>query len=146
MAPKSLDSPSAMKFGLISTFSVTVAIVGLGGAVGVMAKPLPLKSDGTAKTATKTEAPAPKGLSGLLHAGPERVKARLGEPAVARAEGRGAFWTYRAPRCALYIFLKDEGAGLKVSGAAAGPRRRGVAYPELDACIAELEQSQGAGR
>jgi hypothetical protein len=135
-----------MRFGLISTFSATVAIVGLGGAGGVMAKPPPLKSEGTAKAATKGETPAPKGLSGLLHAGPERVKARLGDPAIARAEGRGAFWTYRGPRCALYIFFRDEGGGLKVSGAAAGPRRRGVAYPELDACIAELEQSQGEGR
>jgi hypothetical protein len=69
------------------------------------------------------------------------VKARLGDPAIARAEGKGAFWTYRAPRCALYIFFKDEG-GLKVSGAAAGPRQRGVAYADLETCMAELERSQ----
>ena len=91
----------------------------------------------------ETAAPA-SGLTGLLHASPDRVKARLGDPAIARAEGKGAFWTYRAPRCALHIFFKDEG-GLKVSGAAAGPRKRGVAYPDLEVCLAELEQAQGGG-
>jgi len=95
-----------------------------------------------AKPAAKTETPTPRGLVGLLHAGPDRVKARLGEPAIARAEGKGAFWTYRAPHCALYVFFKDEGAGLKVSGAAAGPRRHGALYPELEACIADLEQAE----
>jgi hypothetical protein len=101
--------------------------------------PAPSKKPAAAKPAEATQT---VGLTGLLHASPDRVKARLGNPAIARAEGKGAFWTYRAPRCALYIFFKDEG-GLKVSGAAAGPRKRGVAYPDLEACLAELEQAQG---
>ncbi len=98
------------------------------------------------KKQAATKAAESAGLTGLLHAPPDRVKARLGDPAIARAEGKGAFWTYRAPRCALYIFFKDEG-GLKVSGAAAGPRQRGVAYADLDTCLAELERSQaGVGQ
>ena len=112
-------------------------------AMGKTAKhPAPPKKEAAAKPA---EAAQTAGLTGLLHASPDRVKARLGDPAIARAEGKGAFWTYRAPRCALYIFFKDEG-GLKVSGAAAGPRKRGVAYPDLEACLAELEQAQGGGQ
>ncbi len=78
-------------------------------------------------------------LSALLNAAPERVRSELGVPAVARTEGRGAFWTYQAPHCALYIFFKDRG-GLHVSGAAAGPRQRGLAVPEIQACLSELEQ------
>jgi len=131
-----------MKFRLISTIFAAVAMAGVGApfdpAAAKPAKPKAAK----AKPAAKTETPTPRGLVGLLHAGPDRVKARLGEPAIARAEGKGAFWTYRAPHCALYVFFKDEGAGLKVSGAAAGPRRHGALYPELEACIADLEQAE----
>jgi hypothetical protein len=85
--------------------------------------------------------PKAQGLAGLLHAAPDRVRAHLGEPSIARAEGKGAFWTYRGPRCALYIFFREDG-GLKVSGAAVGPRKRGVPAPDLDTCLADLEQSQ----
>jgi hypothetical protein len=123
-----------MKFALISMIFAGVAL----GAVPAMGKaaihPAPPKKEAAKETASA-------GLTGLLHASPDRVKARLGDPAIARAEGKGAFWTYRAPRCALYIFFKDEG-GLKVSGAAAGPRQRGVAYADLETCMAELERSQ----
>ena len=138
-----------MKFGLISAFSASVAIIALAApnAGAAAAKTSKLKAQAPSKAAAKAEPEAPaRGLSGLLHAGPDRVKARLGDPAIARAEGRGAFWTYRAPRCALYIFFKDEGAGLQVSGAAAGPRKRGMAYPELETCIGELEQSEGGAQ
>jgi hypothetical protein len=133
-----------MRFGLISAIFVPVAMIGAVASVGAAraAKP-PEHAAHTPKTAAeRASPPAPHGLAGLLHAGPEQVTARLGDPAIARAEGKGAFWTYRAPRCALYIFFKDEGGGLKVSGAAAGPRKRGVAYAELDVCLTELEQSQ----
>jgi len=132
-----------MKSALISVILVGVALA----APPVSAKTVKHPSD-PKKQAVSPSAKAPsetaRGLTGLLNAGPERVKARLGDPAIARAEGKGAFWTYRAPRCALYIFFKDQG-GLKVSGAAAGPRKRGVPYPDLDVCLAELEQAQGGG-
>jgi hypothetical protein len=120
-----------MKFALISMIFAGVAL-GAGPVAGKAPKHAAEPKKGAAASA---------GLTGLLHASPDRVKARLGDPAIARAEGKGAFWTYRAPRCALYIFFKDEG-GLKVSGAAAGPRQRGVAYADLDTCLAELERSQ----
>ncbi len=141
MAPKSLSSPSAMKFGLISAIFAAVAMAGAGALSDAAAAKTAKHKAASAKPAAKAEAPTPHGLVGLLHAGPDRVKVRLGDPAIARAEGKGAFWTYRAPHCALYVFFKDEGAGLKVSGAAAGPRKHGAPYPELDACIADLEQA-----
>jgi hypothetical protein len=133
-----------MKFALISMIFAGVAL----GAVPAMGKAAK-HAAAPKKEAAKDTASA--GLTGLLHASPDRVKARLGDPAIARAEGKGAFWTYRAPRCALYIFFKDTasktGGGLQVSGAAVGPRQRGVAYADLDTCLAELERSQaGAGQ
>jgi hypothetical protein len=129
-----------MKFALISMIFAGVAL----GAVPAMGKAAKHAAEPKKEAATK--AAASPGLTGLLHASPDRVKARLGDPAIARAEGKGAFWTYRAPRCALYIFFKDTssktGGGLQVSGAAAGPRQRGVAYADLETCLAELERSQ----
>jgi hypothetical protein len=131
-----------MKIALISMILAGVALGALPAwATGAKHPEPPRKEAGETPA---REAPS-RGLSGLLHASPDRVKARLGDPAIARAEGKGAFWTYRAPRCALYIFFKDEG-GLKVSGAAAGPRKRGVPYPDLEVCLAELEQAQGGGQ
>lgn len=130
-----------MKSALISMILAGVAIAASPGAAMAAKHPQDPKKQAVSKPAKAPSAEA-RGLTGLLDAGPERVKARLGDPAVARMEGRGAFWTYRAPRCALYIFFKDG----KVSGAAAGPRKRGVPYADLDACLAELEQAQaGAG-
>ncbi len=123
-----------MKFALISMIFAGVAFAAFPAA-GKGPKHVAAPKEEEAKET------ASAGLTGLLHASPDRVKTRLGEPSIARAEGRGAFWTYRAPRCALYIFFKDEG-GLKVSGAAAGPRQRGAAYADLDTCLAELERSQ----
>ncbi len=123
-----------MRLPLISAIFVSVALAG------------PTASAKAVKHRAEAKKPAPAqpithGLTGLLHASPDRVRARLGEPSIARAEGKGAIWTYRAPRCALYIFFREDG-GLKVSGAAVGPRKRGVAAPDLDTCLVELEQSQ----
>ena len=126
-----------MRIALISMIFGSVALGAFPTAGKAVERAAWPKKEAAAKEA------ASAGLTGLLHASPERVKARLGDPAIARAEGKGAFWTYRAPRCALYIFFKDEG-GLKVSGAAAGPRQRGVAYADLETCLAELERSQAA--
>ncbi len=128
-----------MKFALISMIFAGVALAAFPASGKTAKHPAEPKKEAATKMAESA------GLTGLLHASPDRVKARLGDPAIARAEGKGAFWTYRAPRCALYIFFKDEG-GLKVSGAAAGPRQRGVAYADLETCLAELERSQAGAQ
>ena len=72
----------------------------------------------------------------LARATPAEVKQWLGEPAVANEEGKGALWTYRLQDCALMVFFKDEGTGLKVSGVATGPRRRGQPAPDAESCVA----------
>src|SRR5690349_6993063 len=60
---------------------------------------------------------------GLLAATEAEAAARLGPPDIRRAEGSGAMWTYRLADCALFVFFKRSGTdGLKVSGAASGPR------------------------
>lgn len=84
-------------------------------------------------------APARPGARGatfpLARATPAEVKAWLGEPTVANEEGKGGFWTYRLEDCALMVFFKDEGQGLRVSGVATGPRRRADTAPDAEACI-----------
>jgi hypothetical protein len=76
-------------------------------------------------------------LQALLERGEADVRARLGEPDVARREDGGAMWTYRLPACALYVYFRTAGReGLRVVGAATGPRRRGEVPPGVDACLA----------
>ena len=76
-------------------------------------------------------------LKALLDRGEGDVRAKLGEPDVARREDGGALWTYRLPRCALYVFFRTAGReGLRVVGASTGPRRHGEVAPEVDACLA----------
>src|ERR1700744_3980003 len=62
------------------------------------------------------------GLGPLFHASPERVRAKLGDPDVSRAEGAVAFWTYRLPHCALFLFFHQGPRGLHVTSASTGPR------------------------
>jgi hypothetical protein len=88
-----------------------------------------------AKTPPKAGADFP-----LARATPAEVRAWLGEPAVANEEGKGAFWTYRLEDCALMVFFKDEGKGLRVSGVATGPRRRSEMNPDPEACIANARK------
>lgn len=93
------------------------------------------------KEAAPAEAPAaqPKKLTAAALVGRDEaaVKAQLGEPALARAEGAGALWTYRLPDCALFVYFQRDGAQpLKVSGASSGPLARGASAPETDACLA----------
>jgi hypothetical protein len=76
------------------------------------------------------------GVQALENATQAQVRARFGEPDVARAEGAGAFWTYRLPDCALFVFFRKDGKALRVSGLSAGPRRRGESPPETGACMA----------
>ncbi len=87
-------------------------------------------------------APPPVTAATLLTASEADVRAKLGEPQIARRETGGAMWTYREEACALFVFFKLQGReGLRVSGAAAGPRRRGEAAVETDACIAAAAAS-----
>ena len=64
-----------------------------------------------------------------------QVRGRLGEPAVASEAGKGALWTYRREGCALMVFFKDTGRGLRVSSVAASGRKRGDPPPPVEACI-----------
>jgi hypothetical protein len=123
-----------MRFALISAIFASVAITAPAATAKAVKHSNPPKNQ-------TMKGPPESNLTGLLHATADRVRSRLGEPSIARAEGKGAFWTYRGQNCALYIFFKDEG-GLKVSGAAVGPRKRGVTAPDLNICLAELEHSQ----
>lgn len=95
------------------------------------------------KTAEKRE-PGPveasSDLGALMHASGPQVKARLGDPDVARAEGAGAFWTYRLPHCALFLFFHEGPKGLRVTGASTGPRKRGEPLLDVRACLASAVQ------
>ncbi len=80
------------------------------------------------------------GLGALFHASPDKVRARLGDPDVSRAEGKGAFWTYRLEHCALFLFFHEGPHGLHVTGAATGPRKRGEPPLTVAACLASAVQ------
>jgi hypothetical protein len=80
------------------------------------------------------------GLGALFHASPERVRARLGDPDVSRAEGKGGFWTYRLPHCALFLFFHEGPKGMRVTGASTGPRKRGEPSPSVPVCLASAVQ------
>ena len=78
-------------------------------------------------------------LGALRDRSEAEVRAKLGEPAVARREDGGAMWTYRLPACALYVYFRTAGReGLRVSGLSTGPRRRGDVAPGVDACLAAV--------
>lgn len=99
----------------------------------------------TASTAAaaQTAAPAnPNSTAGLVGKSEAEVRRRLGDPAIARREAGGAMWTYREEACALFVFFKAQGReGLRVSGAAAGPRKRGQPTLDTDQCIAAAAKS-----
>lgn len=102
----------------------------------VAAKP-PSRHGETAEAAAPAEpAEDDSGLGRLFHASPTAVRERLGDPDVARAEGRGAFWTYRLPHCALFLFFHEGPKGLRVSGASTGARHRGEPVMAVPACLA----------
>lgn len=87
------------------------------------------------------ELSVPSPLDGLREAA---VRAKLGDPTLARTEGAGAFWTYRLPSCALFVYFADEGPGLRVTGVAAGPRRHGDPAPEVLSCIDQAGRARSA--
>lgn len=110
------------------------------------AAPLPASSQPAPPAhADKAEGARTPPFHGLLAASEIDVKARLGAPDVARAEGKGAMWTYRLPDCALFVFFRSQqGQPLKMSGATAGPRVRGRSPPPVNECVAEALDRQGA--
>jgi hypothetical protein len=93
-----------------------------------------------------SHAPKPPAFHGLLGVSETEVTARLGQPDLARAEGKGGMWTYRLPDCALFVFFRGSASeGLKVSGAASGPRTRGHAPPPVNECLTEAMNRHAAG-
>jgi hypothetical protein len=103
-------------------------------------KPDSRRADTADAAPTAEAADEDQGLGPLLHASPAAVRARLGDPDVARAEGKGAFWTYRLPHCALFLFFREGPKGLRISGASTGPRRRGEPAMSVSACLATAVQ------
>ena len=121
------------------------------GAAARAAHRAPAKAE-AAQAAPAPEARLPERSAeapfhGLLAVGEAEARTRLGPPDLARVEGSGAMWTYRLPDCALFVFLRAaDGQPLKVSGAAAGPRRRGQSPPPVNQCLAEaLDRQPGPG-
>jgi len=124
------------------------ALAGLTAAGAAEARPKPqpkaeapsiLQPAGPAPQPAEPPRPKPPSLAELSAASEAQVRARLGAPDVARNEGAGAFWTYRLKSCALFVFFHTEdGHGLRVSGAQAGPRRRGQPAPSVEACLKQF--------
>lgn len=86
---------------------------------------------------TQPVAPATGPAAALVGVGETDVRARLGQPDVARREGQGAMWTYRRTACSVFVFFQERpGEGLRVSSVSAGPRSLGDAAPSLDVCLA----------
>jgi len=114
------------------SFAMVMALTGVPALAGE--KP-PSRTSDAAEPAEEDD-----GLGRLLRATPATVRERLGDPDVARAEGKGAFWTYRLPHCALFLFFREGPKGLRVTGASTGPRRRGESAPTVAACLASAVQ------
>ena len=156
MAPESSFSPCRMDFRLVWRSGAALGIV-LVFAAGSMAFAAPHgggggRPMGGATAGAGHEAPRETlheeardeakvadadGLGKLFAATPAQVRARFGDPDVSRSEGKGAFWTYRMPNCALFLFFQDGAKGLRVSGASTGPRKRGEPTPTVEACLAQ---------
>lgn len=81
--------------------------------------------------------PPPPTAASFIGSDEAAVRARLGEPTLARAEGAGAMWTYVTDACALHMFFRlDRDGRMKVNAAGAGPRRRTDTTPDVDVCVA----------
>ena len=96
---------------------------------------LPMAASG----ATPAKGPAAPPAHTMVGLVPEQVRAALGEPDVAQADGAGALWTYRLDACALMIAFRDTAGALRVSDLVVGPRRRGETPPSSPACVASGE-------
>lgn len=126
--------------------ALSIAVLALAvGAGPAWAKPKPKPAEPSilepAAPARTPDPPKPKPPTQheLTQASEAQVRARLGAPDVARAEGAGGLWTYRFRSCALMVFFRREGGQpLKVSGFSVGPRRRGQTAPSIDGCMAQV--------
>jgi hypothetical protein len=95
--------------------------------------------------AARPQASRPPSFHGLLGTSEAEVVARLGAPDLSRDEGKGGMWTYRLPDCALFVFFRrSPGEGLKVSGAASGPRMRGRNPPPVNECLTQAMSRHAA--
>jgi len=112
-----------------------------GAALAAAPKAAPKFSSANASARPPRAVEAGPELPGgrMLGATTSQIRSRLGAPDVAHAEGRGAFWTYRLPDCALFVFFQDEGKGLKVSGLSSGPRKRGQTAAGTEDCLSAAE-------
>ncbi len=135
-----------MSRNLLLTLGLTAALA----AVCPEGAALAARKASTAQPAAASDSPpaadapaAAYDFGGLLGLDQDHARARLGPPDLAQAQGAGAMWTFRQRNCALFVFFRaDAGQPLKVSGAAAGQRRRGLQVPTLEACIAEALRDQ----
>lgn len=127
----------------ILSLAATLALA--AGDAAARPKPKPAPPPAPAPVVQAVPAPPPRPLTPtlatLISASEDDVKARLGVPDIARREGTSALWTYAWPDCALMVFFRSpDGRTLRVSGATAGPRRRGQAAPTVDACLAQSRE------
>ncbi|MDW8399949.1 MAG: hypothetical protein RMK90_15460, partial [Acetobacteraceae bacterium] len=95
----------AILAGVVAQHRAAVAAVS-GGAAARGALPV-------------AQRPATGEAAALIGATPERVRARLGEPDLRRAEAGAEVWRYSAAHCHLDLILYPEGGGLRVAHAAA---------------------------
>jgi hypothetical protein len=102
------------------------------------AAPLPLNpAPARPSVAESLPARSPGAAVSIAGFSEAQVRAKFGEPGVARREAGGAMWTYAGESCALFVFFQPQGReGLRVSGASAGPRQRNRPTPDIEACIA----------
>jgi hypothetical protein len=132
---------------LRATLILTLAGALALGAGASVAKPKKPKTPPATAAAPASAAPSkpvepPKPvvptLASLIATSDADVKVKLGVPDITHREEKSAMWTYAWPDCALMVFFKSEdGRVFRVSGAAAGPRRRAQQPPTVDACLAE---------
>lgn len=119
---------------------IACALAAIAGQATAASKFAPDRAGPAVRPAQTLRADAPAETQvGMLGASTGQIRAKLGAPDVAHNEGRGAFWTYRLPECALFVFFQDEGKGLKVSGLSSGPRRRGQAQASTEDCLTAAE-------
>jgi hypothetical protein len=131
--------------GMARTPIVLTVIAALALTAGeASARPKKKKTPEPAPATAPLTVPAPPpppaipSLASLVSASEDQVKAKLGVPDIARREGASAMWTYAWPDCALLVYFKSpDGRTLRVSGASAGPRKRGQPVLSVDACIAQ---------
>jgi hypothetical protein len=128
--------PKRMRLALTTVCLSALALAGSAEAAPA-SKPRQIAKADIPKVET-----AAGGVQALDNATQAQVRARFGEPDVARAEGAGAFWTYRLPDCALFVFFRKEGKALRVSGLSSGPRRRGESAPEAAICMASVASAE----